>query len=95
MLLGLSINWNHAFCTKAVLAASLRGKLVLAFRGAVIFSLIDPYLDIAEVGGSNPPGPTEKYKPGAKPGSFLSVVHRHVVHDYSPKVVTCHMSLKI
>ena len=28
-------------------------------------------LDMVEVGGSNPPGPTKKYKPGTKPGLFF------------------------
>ena len=51
--------------------APLIGRPLLAFRGAAIFSLLDPYLDMVEVGGSNPPGPTKKYKPGTKPGLFF------------------------
>ena len=32
---------------------------MLAFRGAVNFSLLDLCFDMVEVGGSNPPGPTK------------------------------------
>ena len=39
--------------------APLRGTPLLAFRGAVIFSLLDLCFDMVEVGGSNPPGPTK------------------------------------
>ena len=36
--------------------APLRGGALLAFRGAVIFSLLHLCFDMVEVGGSNPPG---------------------------------------
>ena len=36
--------------------APLRGEALLAFRGAVIFSLLHLCFDMVEVGGSNPPG---------------------------------------
>ena len=37
---------------------SLKSTNSRPFRGALIFLLIDPCLDMVEVGGSNPPGPT-------------------------------------
>ena len=44
---------------KTANVAPLRGRPLLAFRGAVIFSLLDLCFDMVEVGGSNPPVPTK------------------------------------
>ena len=50
--------WNHWILMQTANVAPLRGRPLLAFRGAVIFSLPDLCFYMAEVGGLNPLGRT-------------------------------------
>ena len=43
---------------QAANVAPLRGRPLLAFRGAVIFLPLDLCFDVVEVGSANPPGTT-------------------------------------
>ena len=54
-------------------------------------------LDMVEVGGSFPPGPTENKKTWLKARFFYSglVMERPAKHDQYPEGVMCHTWLKI
>ena len=60
--------------------APLKGRPLLAFRGAVFFLLIDLCFDMVEVGGSKPPGPY-KIKTPAHAGALIA-------RDHPPRSVT-------
>ena len=79
--------WNHWILMQTANVAPLRGTTLLAFRGAVNFSLLDLCFDMVEVGGSNPPGPT-KFSGLCFFSTFFSEPCVFAHEHYRVKVVT-------